>query len=287
MNCRLLGLLLALLSSCSAWAVLLEPEKVSTAQANVSVLPQHFSIAGLNRDRQIRLYLPPHYQHSTKHYPVLYMHDGQNIFDDATAYAGEWGVDETLNLLSEQGWLDLIVVAIDNDGRHRMTEYSGWDNPRFGRAEGYEYTDFVRNVVKPYIDSHYRTLPEPAFTGIMGSSMGGLISHYAVFNQPDTFGRAGIFSPSYWYAEQVFEQTNSSALPADSRIMLLMGRQEGSEMVGNMLKMAQLLQQQGLEPQQLATKVVAGDHNEAFWRREFADAVLYLFNPAAFYLRRP
>lgn len=286
MNCRLLGLLLALLSSCSAWAVLLEPEKVSTAHANVSLLPQHFSIAGLNRDRQIRLYLPPHYHQSTKHYPVLYMHDGQNIFDDATAYAGEWGVDETLNLLSEQGWLDLIVVAIDNDGRHRMTEYSGWDNPRFGRAEGYEYTGFIRSVVKPYIDSHYRTLPGAAFTGIMGSSMGGLISHYAVFNQPGTFGRAGIFSPSYWYAEQVFEQTNSSALPADSRIMLLMGRQEGSEMVGNMLKMAHLLQQQGLEPHQLATKVVAGEHNEAFWRREFADAVLYLFNPAAFYLRR-
>lgn len=287
MNYHLLGLLLALLSSCPAWAVLLEPGKPSTAQANVRVLPQHFTIAGLNRDRQIRLYLPPHYQHSTKHYPVLYMHDGQNIFDDATAYAGEWGVDETLNLLSEQGWLDLIVVAIDNDGRHRMTEYSGWDNPRFGRAEGHEYTGFIRSVVKPYIDSHYRTLPGAGFTGIMGSSMGGLISHYAVFNQPGTFGRAGIFSPSYWYAEQVFEQTNSSALPADSRIMLLMGRQEGSEMVGNMLKMAHLLQQQGLEPQQLATKVVAGEHNEAFWRREFADAVLYLFNPAAFYLRRP
>lgn len=288
MNSRLLlCLLLPLLSCFSARAVLLEPVKAATVQSNVSILPQHFSIAGLNRDRQVRLYLPPQYQHTNKRYAVLYMHDGQNIFDDATAYAGEWGVDETLNLLSEQGWLDLIVVAIDNDGQHRMTEYSGWDHPRFGRAEGREYIDFIRNVVKPYIDTHYRTRPEPAFTGIMGSSMGGLISHYALFNQPGTFARAGIFSPSYWYAEQVFEQTDSSDLPADSRIILLMGRQEGSEMVNNMLKMTSLLQQQGLGPQQLAAKVVTGEHNEAFWRREFADSVLYLFNPTAFYLRQP
>lgn len=282
------ALYLLLFGCFSATAVLLEPVKPSTAAANVQLLPQRFTIAELNRDRQVRLYLPPGYQLDNKRYPVLYMHDGQNIFDAATAFAGEWGVDETLNQLAQQGWLELIVVAIDNGAEHRMTEYSGWDNPRFGPGEGQEYIAFVSDTLKPYIDQHYRTRPEAEYTGIMGSSMGGLISHYALFNQAGTFAKAGIFSPSYWYAEAVFRQTDSLVLPEDSRITMLTGQQEGRQMVDNMLKMAQLLRQQGLTPGQLAVKVVPqAGHNEAFWRSEFADAALFLFNPAGFYLRQP
>ncbi|MDX1391839.1 MAG: alpha/beta hydrolase-fold protein [Rheinheimera sp.] len=271
-----------------AQAVLLPQSDVKpgTASANVQVL-QPFTIEGLARERQVRLYLPPGYRHSQKRYPVLYLHDGQNVFDDATAYAGEWGVDETLNALAAQGWLELIVVAIDNGGPYRMTEYSGWDNPRFGKGEGSYYIDFVSKVVKPFIDKHYRTLSQPQHTGIMGSSMGGLISHYALFNRPGIFALAGIFSPSYWYAQAVFLQTDISVLPPGSRISMLMGGKEGRQMVTNLQKMAALLQKQGLNSTQLAVKVVAdGEHNEAFWRSEFADSALYLFNPAAFYLRR-
>ncbi len=261
--------------------------KVSTAAENVQLLTDTFTISDLNRSRQVRLYLPAGYQHSSKHYPVLYMHDGQNVFDDATAYAGEWGVDETLNALAEQGWLELIVVAIDNGAEHRMTEYSGWDNPRFGVGEGRSYVAFVSDIVKPYIDQHYRTLPDPAHTGIMGSSMGGLISHYAVFNQPGVFAKAGIFSPSYWYAQAVFEQTDISVLPQHSRVTLLTGQNEGAQMVSNTQKMAALLRQQGIASGQLSVKIVPqAGHNEAFWRSEFADAALFLFNPAAYYLRR-
>ena len=282
------ALYLLLFGCFSATAVLLEPVKTSTAAPNVQLLSQRFTIAGLNRDRQVRLYLPPGYQLNNKRYPVLYMHDGQNIFDAATAFAGEWGVDETLNQLAQQGWLELIVVAIDNGGEHRMTEYSGWDNPRFGPGEGQEYIAFVSDTLKPYIDQHYRTRPEAEYSGIMGSSMGGLISHYALFNQAGTFAKAGIFSPSYWYAETVFQQTDGLVLPAGSRLTMLTGQQEGRQMVDKMLKMAQLLRQQGLSPSQLAVKVVPqAGHNEAFWRSEFADAALFLFNPAAFYLRQP
>jgi predicted alpha/beta superfamily hydrolase len=280
--------MVALLATVAANAVLLPQSdaKPGTASANVQVL-QSFQITDLARERQIRLYLPPQYHQSQKRYPVLYLHDGQNVFDEATAYAGEWSVDETLNYLAAQGWLELIVVAIDNGGEHRMTEYSGWDHPRFGKAEGKPYTSFISNVVKPYIDQHYRTHTEPQYTGIMGSSMGGLISHYAVFNQPGVFGRAGIFSPSYWYTDAVYQQTDIRVLPAGSRISMLVGELEGREMVANMQKMAALLLSQGLSKAQLAVKVVPkAEHNEAFWRSQFADTALYLFNPTAFYLRR-
>ncbi|MEO3878684.1 alpha/beta hydrolase [Rheinheimera fenheensis] len=268
-------------------AVELPQQKPSTAAVNVQLLTQPFLLQGLNRSRQVRLYLPPDYTTSDKHYPVLYMHDGQNVFDAATAYAGEWGVDETLNQLSAEGWLDLIVVAVDNGAEHRMTEYSGWDNPRFGAGEGEQYIRFLSNTVKPYIDQHYRTRPGVEHTGIMGSSMGGLISHYALFNQPGVFSKAGIFSPSYWYADAVFAQTDSNLLPANSRISLLVGDKEGRDMVSNLQKMANLLRQQGFATSNLSVKTVAGaEHNEAFWRSEFSDAVLFLFNPAAFYLKR-
>src|ERR1700739_1732356 len=94
--------------------------KPSTAQAHVHVLRAPFVIPGLNRERTVRLYLPPAYEKSTRRYPVLYMHDGQNLFDDATSYAGEWGVDETLNALAKSRALRLIVAGIDPGGTERV-----------------------------------------------------------------------------------------------------------------------------------------------------------------------
>src|ERR1700739_4061158 len=113
---------LLLIAACSLAALPARPEepaaaaKPGTAQPNVHVLPVPFTIPGLNRERTVRLYLPPRYEQSSRRYPVLYMHDGQNLFDDATAYAGEWGVDETLNGLARSRGLELIVVGIDNGG---------------------------------------------------------------------------------------------------------------------------------------------------------------------------
>ncbi|MBZ9610483.1 alpha/beta hydrolase [Rheinheimera maricola] len=283
-----LTLLLSVMFFYPIYGVNAAPIGGSTATTNVHVLSQDFTIAGLNRSRTVRLYLPADYQSSNKHYPVLYMHDGQNVFDQATAFAGEWGVDETLNQLATQGWLQLIVVAIDNGESHRMAEYSGWDHPRYGKGEGEHYIRFITTVIKPYIDQQYRTLPQAEYTGLMGSSMGGLISHYAMFNQPGIFSKVGIFSPSYWYADAVFQQTDSRVLPPGSRISLLVGAHEGRDMVTNTQKMAALLRLQGFNRMQLAVKSVPGaEHNEAFWRGEFADAVLFLFNPSAFFLRQP
>ena len=139
----------------------------ATAGPGVRVLPP-MTIPGLGRERTIRLYLPPGYDASTKRYPVLYMHDGQNLFDDATSYVGEWGVDEALDALAADG-LELIVVGIDHGGEKRFNELSPVSHPRFGAGENRQYTDFVVNVLKPHIDATYRTRPEREHTGIMGS----------------------------------------------------------------------------------------------------------------------
>jgi len=251
----------------------------ASAAENVTVLDKTFFIPQLNRNRRIRIYLPPEYQISDESYPVLYMHDAQNLFDDATSYAGEWGVDETLNELAKKKALSLIVVGIDNGLDKRMNELSPWTNEQFGQAEGKAYMNFIVQVVKPYIDRHYRTLADKENTAIMGSSMGGLISHYAIFNYRDVFSKAGIFSPSFWYSDRVFEFSDPEKLIKNAKLYFIVGENEGPDMVNGLNKMTNQLLDQGLASDQLSTSVIAGgEHNEALWRSEFSDAVLWLFN---------
>jgi predicted alpha/beta superfamily hydrolase len=252
--------------------------KTSTATDNVEVLSQEFEMPGLDRLRKIRVYLPPNYSSSEKSFPVLYMHDGQNLFDDKTSYVGEWGVDEALNQLHNQNKLSLIVVGVDNGQAQRMNELSPWQNNKYGVAEGEQYMQFIVEQVKPYIDSHYRTIADQQNTAIMGSSMGGLISHYAILKYPNTFSKAGIFSPSFWYSEQVYKFTEQNAPDEKARLFYLMGGNEGSDSVANMEKMVHQIKRQGHSADRVYSDVVAGgEHNEQFWRANFDRAVLWLF----------
>src|SRR5512139_2503958 len=131
----------------------------------------------LGNTRDIHVYLPPSYRASGRHYPVVYMHDGQNLFDPETSFSGEWGVDETLERLGPEG-VETIVVAIPNMGGARCDEYSPWTDPRAGGGRGDAYLAFIVETLKPRIDLKFRTRREREHTGIMGSSMGGLISLY-------------------------------------------------------------------------------------------------------------
>ena len=277
----LIGAALTLLTSWASAA-----DKPSTAGPNVHVLAPPLSIPGLDRQRTLRVYLPPSYATSNRRYPVLYMHDGQNLFDAATSYAGEWGIDENLDALARSDAFEIIVVGIDNGAEKRMNELSPWPNARFGKAEGEQYTAFLVNTVKPYIDGRYRTQPDREHTGIMGSSMGGLISHFAIHRYPETFGKAGIFSPSYWYASEVYGFTESHPLPAGARLYLLAGGKEGAQTADDMKRMVALMRGKGRKDgnngdgKGLAIQsgvVEGGEHNEAFWRAEFPKAVRWLF----------
>lgn len=250
----------------------------ASASPQVTVISPQLTIAGLNRQRSVRIYVPPGYASSSKRYPVLYMHDGQNLFDNATAYAGEWGVDETLDDLAQSQGLELIVVGIDNGGVQRMTELNPWDNARFGKGEGKLYMDFIVDVVKPMVDANYRTMPEREHTGVMGSSMGGLISHYAILQYPKVFSKAGIFSPAYWPGPEVFAMTVTQPPAADARLALYMGGGEGDQAVGDYRRMMAQLQSQSHPGTNLWFKLTPGAaHNEAAWRTEFASAVSWMF----------
>ena len=257
------------------------PVTTSTAGPGVSVLSPKLMIPGLNRERTVRLYLPPGYATSTKRYPVLYMHDGQNLFDAATAYAGEWGVDETLNELAKTKGLELIVVGIDNGGDKRMTELNPWDFECLGKGEGAQYMDFIVKVLKPQIDATYRTLPGREATGIMGSSMGGLISQYAILQYPQVFSKAGIFSPAYWPGMAMFDMTAKQRPAADARLAFYMGGQEGSA-VADYERMLDQLKAQGHPATNTWSQLTPqAQHNEAAWRVEFGAAVQWLFAPTA------
>lgn len=253
----------------------------STAGPGVHVVEPPMRIPGLDRMRTIRVYLPPGYAESGKRYPVLYMHDGQNLFDDATSYVGEWGVDESLDALAGEG-IELIVVGIDHGDGKRINELNAWPSPRFGAAENAAYTDFIVETLKPWVDDQYRTRPGREDTGIMGSSMGGLASHYAIHAYPQAFSKAGILSPAYWVAgDAVFDWTEEHRLPHDSRLYLAAGGKEGDDMTGPFERMvAQLRAAPGPLPALHAGIVAPAEHNERFWRDEFPQAVRFLYGPA-------
>ncbi len=250
----------------------------STALSSVQVLPEPLAMPGLNRLRTLRLYRPPTYDHDAlRRYPVIYMHDGQNLFDAATSYAGEWGVDETMDALAREIGFEALVVGIDNGGEKRNSEMAPYDHPQLGKAEGPAYLDFIVKTVKPFIDAGWRTKPEREHTALIGSSLGGLISHAALLNQGETFGRYGLFSPSYWAAPQIFDATASATLPAATRIHLYCGGREGGGMASGTRRMHQQLARQ-LPAQQLSLHIAdEAGHNEAAWRAELPSALKALF----------
>ena len=268
----------ALLTAATLTLAACADEPTSSASENVAVIEPPMVIDGLGRERTIRIYVPPGYEATDQRYPVLYMHDGQNLFDDATSYAGEWGVDETLDAGAATSVPAVIVVGIDNGGEHRMRELSPWRHPDVGEPEAEAYLDFVVDQVKPWVDGNYRTLPGRESTAIMGSSMGGLVSHYALFRHPDVFRAAGVFSPSYWISDRVYSESDATALPKDSRVYLLIGGQEGEEMVEQTARMGWQLFTQGMPEERLTLRIVPGGrHHEKFWRDEFAPALRFLF----------
>jgi predicted alpha/beta superfamily hydrolase len=253
-----------------SWEVL-DPRSGSTASPNVRIVTTDFDMPQLGRKRRIWIYLPPDYAGSNKRYPVLYMHDGQNLFDAATGFAGEWRVDETLDALGS----GCIVVGIDNGGEHRIAEYSPWPT-RFGNGEGQAYAAFVAQTLKPFIDKNYRTLRGRRHTGIMGSSMGGLISLFTAIEYQKTFGFAGICSPSLWITDQWAPHILNTRRKRPTRFYLLAARPESETMEAQVRSLAQTLQSAGFSPVQIAVDIDDdGAHAEWYWAREFPGVVTW------------
>jgi predicted alpha/beta superfamily hydrolase len=249
---------------------------------------QAVSSSGLT-PRNILVYLPPNYETESRDYPVLYMHDGQNIFDDITAYAGEWGVDESAQSLAARG-LPCIVVGVPNGGEARLDEYGPWEDERLkqhlatgqgGRA--LEYLAFLLGNVKPLVDSSFRTSRLRSQTGISGSSMGGLVSLWAALEARETFGFCAALSSSFWLGGKL-EEFVAARVSSELRIYLDVGAKESNVKAQANLylksnrKMRDLLESQGYDLVYLEDP--NGLHNEADWRRRFPGALEWFLDPA-------
>ena len=247
-----------------------------TASSQVSILDSAFNMPQLNRTRRIWIYLPADYATSKKRFPVLYMHDGQNLFDEATSGFGEWGVDECLDSLFKQGKKECIVIGIDN-GAKRMNEYNPYEFKPYGNGEGDKYVDFLANTLKPYIDKNFRTLADKKNTFIAGSSMGGLISMYAVIKYPEVFGGAGIFSPSFWVSPKLEQYLNKTGNKINSKLFFYAGEKESERMVPDMKKIEADIKTISTSKIYERTDADA-KHNEAAWRKYFPKFYKWMLN---------
>ncbi len=246
---------------------------VSTRTKNVFVFDTAFFMPQLNRKRRIWVYLPGNYAFTNKRYPVLYMHDGQNLFDALTSSFGEWGVDEMMDTVKLRK--QCIIVGIDHGDSKRLTEYNPYKS-RFGEGEGDAYVDFLVHTLKPQIDQRFRTKPDAANTSIAGSSMGGLISLYAVLKYPKVFGNAGVFSPAFWIAPELTKKIEGIS-SFQQAVYFVCGEREGDEMTKDMRQIYSLLKQKGLK-RTVYKQVKDGQHNESFWQTEMDDFYEWLFD---------
>ncbi len=232
----------------------------------------------LGNRRDILLHLPPSYGRSTRRYPVVYMHDGQNLFDPGTSFGDEWAVDRTMEAASPDG-LEAIVVGIPNLGEARLDEYSPWRDRRHDAGgRGAAYAEFIVRTLKPIVDRDFRTLPARESTGIAGSSMGGLISLYAFFRHPQVFGFAGAMSPALWFAGRSIFPFVAERPFAPGRLYLDVGTNEGREALHDVRRMKDVLARKGYRAGRELMYVVemGGQHNERAWARRLRRALHFL-----------
>ena len=265
-----------------------------TVVGNLRVYRKLYSPQLRNR-RALLAYLPPSYEHSKRRYPVLYMHDGQNLFDRATSYAGEWQVDETMESLSREG-VEAIVVGVPNMGAQRMSEYNPFDDPQEGPGRGEAYVAFLVETVKPLIDADFRTLRDREHTGTMGSSMGGLISLYAFFRHPEVFGLVGALSPAFGPARGIFPYVQASPFTT-GKVYVDVGSREGAGLEENVRlvgvisrvyrayvrRMRDLLLEKGYRPgaDLLYVEEKGAFHHESAWARRLPAALRFLLSSRA------
>ena len=244
----------------------------------IATIDEEFEIPQLIKTRRITALLPYNYHETDMHYPVLYLQDGQNLFDDFAPF-GSWELDKKLAFLAERGKANFIVVAIDHAEEDRIEEFTPSTETVLGIGDGEKYAHFLAETLKPYIDEHFRTKPEPEHTGIGGSSMGGLVSLYAARVNPTIYQKLLIFSPSLWVKPDIIERLVNKTPDFSGKIYLYGGDNEGSSMIPLIERFENLVLASSNSNIQLRTYIKAGGtHSEKEWAREFPRAVEWLFN---------
>ena len=235
--------------------------------------------------RRIQVYLPPNYNKSGKHYPVIYMHDGQNLFakDKNSPFSGEWKAGESMDrLIKENKTSGAIIVGIDHGAEKRESEYAPWKGCSTDNPHGAAYVDFIVHSLKPMIDANYRTYPDRANTAISGSSSGGNISLYAAMKYPEIFGKAALFSPALWCQQKENREfLKNSDMSSGIRIYMDVGTNEGEgNEPADYLREARHINEVLKNKKGITVKFVideGGRHHEDYWAKRFPEAVLWLF----------
>jgi predicted alpha/beta superfamily hydrolase len=236
--------------------------------------------------RDVIVYLPPDYNSAPdRRYPVLYLHDGQNLFDSATAFAGnEWGLDELAEELITTGQIrPLIIAGIYNTGPNRMAEYTHVRDRRGRGGRARAYGKLIVDDLKPFMDHEYRTLPDPANTGLGGSSLGGLVTLYLGLHYPQVFGNLIVMSPAVWWANRaIIREVRKLRRKLGEKIWLDIGTCEGQSpaiCIKNAEDLRDALVSKGWRPG-IDLKFVedqGAGHNEKAWGHRMRDALKFLF----------
>ena len=246
-------------------------------QAVLKVYPDILS-PQLRNYRDVLVALPPAYGQGAEGHPVIYLQDGQNLFDPVTSFAGDWGLVETLNALAPDR-PQPILVGIPNMGRRRRYEYSPFRDIIHGGGGGDRYLAFLVETVKPLVDASFRTRPERSHTVIAGSSLGGLLSLYGLYRHADTFGAAGVQSPALWFADGAMLRFVAEwSGPAVGRVHLDVGTEEGDEALLDVRKLRDLLIAGGHRAGADLSYIEepGADHDETAWGRRFRVALPFL-----------
>lgn len=240
----------------------------------------HITPFGL--DRNTFVYLPDDWQSSGRRYPVVYMFDGHNLFFDSTATYGTcWGLKEYLD---EHGECIVVAPECNHEGNGRLVEYCPYDTDWFGgiQGKGKQTLDWMVHELKPYIDAHYPTLPGRAATAIGGSSMGGLMSLYAVAVYNDVFSKAACVSPSVRIClTDLKKDLRKAKIDPNTRVFLSWGERESkgrhglAQYTSNALQVARVLMDRGAQVYPYLQ--LNGAHCEADWRRQLPRCFKYLF----------
>jgi len=226
--------------------------------------------------RDVDIYLPASYSAGGERYPVVYMHDGQNLSDPATAFAGTWELEPALERLADRG-IEAIVVGVHNTGVERLTEYSPFPDRRHGGGDADQYLAFLAQSLKPRIDRTFRTLPERDATAIVGSSMGGLVSLYAFFRRPSPFGGVAVISPSVWFGGREILAFVQRARLTRGRIYLDVGTNEGTGTLRDARTLNRVLRRKGYKGDSLWYLEAEGHHHrEADWAWRLPQALEFL-----------
>jgi predicted alpha/beta superfamily hydrolase len=237
-------------------------------------------------DRDVTVYLPPGYEEDTdRQYPVLYMQDGQNLFDPRTSFipGRTWQVANTADAVITSGGVEpLIVVGVANTGEHRLAEYTPTRDWKMGGGEAHKYGDLLMEDLLPFIASMYRVRPGPASTGLGGSSLGGLVTLYLGLKYPDIYGKLAVMSPSVWWNHKSivgYVNETAPAIQRRPRIWLDVGDAEGRRTIADTDMLDRRLEASGwrLERDLHYERVAGGTHDETAWAQRVAPMLRFLF----------